>query len=261
MTDADGRLDRAVRALVDTPAGSLLVAGVSRARQRWPEAELLRRAGESATDAIAQEGGFVSARLRFGPHLLVDARDEESRRLITEGELEPATTRLLERIATPGWTFFDIGAQHGYFSVLARHLGGPDSVVCAFEADPNLASHLAQNATTADDPRGILVVAARCGARRETRYGIHGPELVSTIDDHCDTHGLAPDVVRLRADGTQLEVLEGMRRQLRRGTTGHVICSAGWRDDASAIERFLLGYDYVLSEAGELTESLCFERG
>lgn len=251
------RFDRAMRALVDTPAGSLWVAGLSRAHQRWPDADLVNRSVAATGSALADEGTFVDARLRFGARLLVDSRDEDGQKLLFDGTLDAAATSLIESIGRPGWTFLDAGARTGYFSLLARHLGGADATVRAFETDPISAEHITDACARSGDPEGILVVRGRCGARKGVQTGVHGQEMVITIDDHCSTYDLAPDVLRVQADGFQMQALEGARQQLRRQSFSHVILPSGWRDDRAGIERFLLGYGYTAAQVapdGELVD-------
>jgi hypothetical protein len=253
--EPDDRFGRAMRAIVDTPAGSLLVAGISRAHQRWPEAQLVQRSVESTGSALAEDGAFVRARLRFGSRLLVDSRDEDGKRLLFDGELDTTATHLMERIAWPGWTFFDVGAQTGYFALLARHLGGRQSRVHAFETDGIHGDHIADACSHSGDTEGILIVSARCGARKGVQASVRGPEVIVTIDEHCDTHGVGPDVLRIRADGGQFAALEGARRQLRQKRIKYLICPSGWRDDSVEIERFLMGYGYLPAQVdptGEL---------
>lgn len=251
--------DRAVRAIVDTPARSLLVSGLSRAHQRWPDADLLNRSVERAGGALAEDGAFVTARLKFGPRLLVDSRENDAQQLLFDGELDAPVTRLLEKVAVSGWTFLDIGSCTGYFALLARHLGGADSVVHAFEPDAIHGDHISESIGRAGDAAGVLVVPARLGARKETQYGIRGAEMILTVDSHCEEHGIAPDVMRVPADGDQLAVLEGARRQLRGQALSHILIPNGWRDDSAAIERFLLGYGYVARQVGPEGELIALD--
>jgi len=62
---------------------------------------------------------------------------------------EPDVSALLLRTLRPGDTFVDIGANIGFFSVLAGKLVGPDGHIAAFEADADnhrdLVRHLELN--------------------------------------------------------------------------------------------------------------------
>jgi hypothetical protein len=242
--DSPDRFDRALRAFAGTSARSLLVAGVSRANQHWPETPLVQRFVDGTGDALAEDGAFVTATLKFGPRVLVEASDDDARQLLFEGELDPPTTRFLTEISWAGWTFLDFGARTGYFSLLARHLGGRTSTVHAFESDAIFGDHIRAATAGVNDHEGIVVLPSRGGARSEMAYGIRGPEVVVSVDHHCSTYDIEPDVIRLRGDGLQIEILEGMQQQLRGRGIRYLIRHSSWRDDAAEIDRFLAGYGY-----------------
>jgi FkbM family methyltransferase len=48
-------------------------------------------------------------------------------------------SRLLQSLFPPGGIFFDVGANHGFYSLMASYIGGTASVVCAFEPQQRLA--------------------------------------------------------------------------------------------------------------------------
>lgn len=58
---------------------------------------------------------------------------------------EPLTTTTVCKHLQPGDTFIDIGANFGYFSLLAAHKVGPDGRVLAVEASPDVLPHLKKN--------------------------------------------------------------------------------------------------------------------
>lgn len=60
-----------------------------------------------------------------------------SQRLRAEGIWEPFETSLLLRLLRPGDVFVDVGANIGYFSVLAASVVGAQGAVFAFEPDPD----------------------------------------------------------------------------------------------------------------------------
>lgn len=57
---------------------------------------------------------------------------------------EPSTTALFKKIVKPGDTVVDIGANMGYFSMLAKRLGADK--VYSYEPDPKSYSYLVKNA-------------------------------------------------------------------------------------------------------------------
>ena len=66
----------------------------------------------------------------------VHARDQfVSRRILEDGLWEPYETSLLLEFLRPGDVFVDVGANIGYFSVLAASAVGDEGAVFAFEPD------------------------------------------------------------------------------------------------------------------------------
>jgi len=59
-----------------------------------------------------------------------------SRQLLETGIWEPFETSLVQRFLGPGDVFVDVGANIGYFTVLAAHHVGPRGRVYAVEPDP-----------------------------------------------------------------------------------------------------------------------------
>ncbi|MGI0084715.1 MAG: FkbM family methyltransferase [Nitrososphaerales archaeon] len=64
---------------------------------------------------------------------------------VAGGTYEAVVTKWLTENLKPGDTFFDIGANIGYYAVLAARLIGPEGIVIAVEADPNVAQILTKN--------------------------------------------------------------------------------------------------------------------
>nr|WP_202543458.1 FkbM family methyltransferase [Streptomyces sp. SID8382] len=76
------------------------------------------------------------ARTRFGATFAVDTQDLIQRYLYLFGVWEPHMTRWLQRRLKPGDVFVDVGANIGYYSVLASRLVGGSGKVVAVEASP-----------------------------------------------------------------------------------------------------------------------------
>ncbi|WP_107470723.1 FkbM family methyltransferase [Streptomyces sp. ERV7] len=106
----------------------------------------VRRApGSLAKAALAAH--YLNPRLRdhprrrvvdtgFGARFAVDTRDLIQRYLYLFGVWEPHMTGWLRRRLRPGDGFVDVGANIGYFSVLASRLVGETGRVVAVEASP-----------------------------------------------------------------------------------------------------------------------------
>lgn len=77
------------------------------------------------------------ARTRFGATFLTDTQDLIQRYIYVFGVWEPHLTRWLERRLRPGDVFVDVGANIGYYSLLASRLVGEEGAVVALEASPD----------------------------------------------------------------------------------------------------------------------------
>jgi FkbM family methyltransferase len=78
------------------------------------------------------------ARTPYRARFLVDTQDLIQRYLYLFGVWEPHLTRWLQQRLKPGDGFVDVGANIGYFSVLASQLVGPSGTVVAVEASPDV---------------------------------------------------------------------------------------------------------------------------
>ncbi|MFG2228123.1 FkbM family methyltransferase [Streptomyces sp. NPDC048644] len=76
------------------------------------------------------------ARTRFGATFLTDTQDLIQRYLYEFGIWEPHLTHWLAQRLRSGDVFIDVGANIGYYSVLASKLVGPGGVVVSVEASP-----------------------------------------------------------------------------------------------------------------------------
>jgi len=64
---------------------------------------------------------------------------------VQKGIGEPEVQRALVDHLRPGMTFYDLGANIGFFSLLAARIVGPQGRVFSFEADPEIAGRLREN--------------------------------------------------------------------------------------------------------------------
>src|SRR5438552_1727845 len=74
-----------------------------------------------------------------------DLRDSIAREVCFTGRYEPQETALVQAILRPGMCFVDVGANWGYFTLLAAHQVGRSGTVISLEPDPRLFAMLADN--------------------------------------------------------------------------------------------------------------------
>jgi FkbM family methyltransferase len=76
---------------------------------------------------------------------LCNLKDKNQRETFFSGQYEPLETFIHISMVKPGMTYLDVGANWGYFSLLAAHLVGESGKVICVEADPKIHERLLQN--------------------------------------------------------------------------------------------------------------------
>jgi FkbM family methyltransferase len=174
------------------------------------------------------------------------------------GFIEPDVTTALILSLEPGTVFVDVGAHHGYHSLVASHLVGEQGAVYAFEPSPASYDVLRRNVreltnvhvhpVAADATRGnrllfdfgprhsslnTLLPTARVppAERRGLRSRQQQVETV-VLDSFFAQRNLRPDFVKIDAESSELDVLRGMRHALRHAAPV-VALEVGDYDDAT----------------------------
>ncbi len=154
-------------------------------------------------------------------------------RWIGNGTREPGVLRFAQDRIASGDTVFDVGAHVGEWTLLFSELVGGSGRVVAFEPDPVARASLRKNVdmnhlsnvsveetAVSDTPGRTRLAAERFGSglssivRRQDR-GTHyrAVEVESTtLDQYCETHDLAPDWIKIDAEGAEPLIVEGMSR-------------------------------------------------
>jgi FkbM family methyltransferase len=212
----------------------LLLAGVYARRSpvemgRWRVAEFLRtRLVKNPVQRVIDVRGGIKMEL--------DTSDFLQREIFVSGDFEPNVRREILRILKPGDLFLDIGANVGFFSLLAAKAVGHTGKVYAFEPAPkardalrrNLALNHIQNVTTvalalSDSPgRRALFLDARnnSGASSFNRSPHSGEAMeveLDTYDRFASQNTLSiPALIKLDVEGAEVQVLRGMQALLSR---------------------------------------------
>jgi FkbM family methyltransferase len=87
----------------------------------------------------------VTFRLKDGIRLTTDGTSQTGRIAYATGVYEPAVAALIRQRLRPGDTFVDVGANIGYFSLVAARAVGATGEVLAFEPSPEVRRALADN--------------------------------------------------------------------------------------------------------------------
>ena len=102
------------------------------------ESELnIRPEGKNESFSIINlDNNKILKKLNFGWLCVHSLNVDVAPGILRDGVIEPWNKKILERILHPGDTFINIGANFGYFSILAGSLVGPSGKVISFEANP-----------------------------------------------------------------------------------------------------------------------------
>lgn len=178
---------------------------------------------------------------------------------ILGGTYEPEQTALFERLLRPGHTVLDVGANVGYYTLLASVLVGDAGRVHAFEPEPRNAGFLRRHVSI--NRRGNVRVeqaalSDRAGtARFDFGSGSGTGHLAEAgalevrtlrLDDYCAEHGLAPDAVKIDVEGAEMSVLEGARETFARHRPILFLSTHGAEVHAASLA-FLRGLGYAVS--------------
>lgn len=149
----------------------------------------------------------------------------------------PVQTEMAKHLS-PGDVFYDVGANTGFFSLIAARIVGPQGHVCAFEPLAPNAAAIADNARlNAMTQLRVFEVAVGSEARQDellvtewdgggalSRYPVgpsgsvsRTPVRVVPLDEFIPERGLPlPTFVKIDVEGAELEVIEGMTGTIAR---------------------------------------------
>lgn len=181
-------------------------------------------------------------RTTYDRYLFVDTRDMSlSPQLALHGHWEPGVTTLLRRLLKPGMTMLEVGANYGYFSLLAASLVGEGGRVRCLEPNPQVARLLRQSIEINGFSRQVAVVEkAAWSSAAELEFFVLAEHMGSSsanasaariaeafkdqakcikiqsvpLDEFAAD--FTPDVLKIDAEGAELQVILGARGLLER---------------------------------------------
>ncbi|HMC39345.1 MAG TPA: FkbM family methyltransferase [Acidimicrobiales bacterium] len=110
---------------------------------------------------------------RWGAKMLVDTRDAAiAPWLALDGLWESHVTAWFQSTLRRGHVFVDVGANVGYFTLLGAQLVGPEGLVVAVEAHPDLAAILQRNVVI-NGVYGYVTTHQRAAWSEETELEFH----------------------------------------------------------------------------------------
>jgi len=109
-------------------------------RGRWRLMKWLKK-----QDNLMGQIGPTSIKTALGFKMVVNPYEFVGRHIFVEGVYEPDCTGLFATLLRPGDCVVDVGANIGYFSLLASKLVGPSGQVHSFEPSPEALEWLGRN--------------------------------------------------------------------------------------------------------------------
>jgi FkbM family methyltransferase len=146
------------------------------------------------------------------------------------GLVEPVRTHILSEHIRPGSRVFDIGANAGYYSLLASKLVGDKGEVVAFEPVVRNLHYLWRHIYI-NKVSNVRIIGAACSSSTTIKAFIYGRNCAmghlahTEISEHSDSVGLVPtvtideviehiappDIIKIDVEGSEFDVLQGAR--------------------------------------------------
>ena len=99
-----------------------------------------------ASRKLVPRDSLIWVQIQHGPSESLWIRlNPRSGQNVQQGIGEPQVQNALAEHLRPGMTFYDLGANIGFFSLMAARLVGPQGRVVSFEADSEIAGRLREN--------------------------------------------------------------------------------------------------------------------
>ena len=135
-----------------------------------------------------------------GGLIYLDVDESHVTAAMARSEYEPRKLEVMERLLKPGMTFVDVGANLGYFTLLAAKLVGPEGRVIAFEPHPDNTRRL-RISIAANDYDNVLVCEMAIGHPGTERGLLY-------LGQQSGQHTLLPGV---RPGGLVIDVVQKFR--------------------------------------------------
>lgn len=184
-----------------------------------------------------------SRRTRLFGYTIDLALEDEIQRSVWLGTYELRETSLIKSHLRKGMTFFDVGANIGYYSLMAAAYAGPSGRVVSFEPSPENCRHfrrtvdengirnitIEQAALSDVTGEGQLFVPKEQGNNTPTMVANNGgrsiPVPVVTLDEYLERNRIGRvDFMKIDVEGFEPKVIAGARSTIRAKRIGALIC-------------------------------------
>lgn len=187
-----------------------------------------------------------------------------------EGKGEPEVQKALAEHLRPGMTFYDVGANIGFFSLFAaRHVGSRGRVI-SFEADPEIAARLREHMVR-NEFQQIAVEEKAVWSEPKTVYFSRTDVETSpdrglghvvnagsadtievaavSLDDYAKASA-GPDFIKCDVEGAEVEVFQGAQRILAEKRPG-ILCEMHSEENRRVLLQEFMRFGYVCTAVDE----------
>jgi FkbM family methyltransferase len=186
-----------------------------------------------------------------------------------EGGVEPEVQAALQQHLRAGMTFYDVGANIGFFSLLAARLVGKEGRVAAFEADPEIAGRLREHVARNEfgwimveekavwsEPRTVFFARTDPATSPDRGLGhvvsAGSAETIEvaavSLDEYTGTRP-APDFLKCDVEGAEVEVFRGAQRLLKEKRPG-IICEMHSEENQRVLLEEFSRFGYACTPCG-----------
>lgn len=235
---------------------------------------LTRRLDELVNASTINLGGSrLVTTTRLGQKMFIDGRDTGSGlNLVTSGWIEPNVMKVLQRFFMPGSTFLDIGANFGFYTIMAGMQLGLKGRVFAFEANLNLLEYIERSCYINGLTSRVTVVGkAVADHAGMAQFGFNFSEIgggslskgehrldkdllidveLVRVDDIVPSD-IKVDCIKLDVEGAELAALSGMSGVIERSNDIKIVleffpgllnCRENSRNILDLLEKYGLSY-------------------
>ncbi|MBU4612096.1 FkbM family methyltransferase [Achromobacter sp. GG226] len=171
---------------------------------------------------------------QHGLKFLVDTTDEDVGKHLLVSSYEDHVTKIFQELLRPGMNVIDVGANIGYFTMLAAHLVGKEGRVCAFEPNARNVALLEASRRANDfaqvtvypmgtsDQDGLLVLNSTYSNGTTSTApaeleALTSARIVPAVQlDHLVLHQQRTDFIKIDIEGAEYRALKGAEQILRR---------------------------------------------
>lgn len=165
--------------------------------------------------------------------LLIDVYDQKMyvslrARHYIQGIFERGTTEVFRRVVKNGMTVVDVGANIGYYTIIAACLVGQEGTVFSFEPHPGNYEKLRENVEVNGYTNCYLVNKTISDKREMTKFYLHSDSGRSSLlhtedernwlevetialDEFFEAEKVIPDIIKMDIEGAEPLALNGMK--------------------------------------------------